>query len=522
MRNGHRRSHDAMPPLTMREAGKHAKHGRNGGGAMQKSIKRNMMMNIILTASDFIFPLIAYGYAARVLGAEGTGKVAFAQSITQYFLQLAMLGIPVYGLRECAKVRDDRERLSHTVRELLAMNLVSATAAYLTLGAAILAVPKLSRYGKLLAVVSSCIFLNAVGMEWLYQALEEYSYITIRSIAFKIASAGLTFALVRSSGDYSIYAFTMVFASSAGYAWNFVRARRYVSLEKNGHLDIRKHLKPVLTMFAASAAITIYANFDISMLGFIGSEHEVGLYSAALKVKSAILAVFSAVTSVLTPGMARCFQRKDMKELSRLAEISLRASMVLALPLAAFAAIFAEDVLLFACGDGFLGASSTLRVLMACIALLILTNVFGNQLLVSTGNERTYSQSVIVGLFINICLNCLMIPAFGAAGAAAATLVTELWNVFWMGRRVKEYAATLLKRINFRQYLVPLLASSFAGLLARGCVREPGVFWRLASGAAAMFGIYGGMLLIIKEPLASEQACAVMDKLGQFVGKRRG
>ena len=82
---------------------------------MSKSIKKNFIMNIILTMSNFIFPLITFPYVSRVLLPSGTGKVAFATSVISYFSMFAQLGIPTYGIRACAQVRDDRNKLSKVI-----------------------------------------------------------------------------------------------------------------------------------------------------------------------------------------------------------------------------------------------------------------------------------------------------------------------------------------------------------------------------------------------------------------------
>ena len=64
----------------------------------EPSIKRNFMMNIILTMSSFVFPLITFPYISRVLLPVGTGKIAFATSVVNYFNMFAQLGIPTYGI----------------------------------------------------------------------------------------------------------------------------------------------------------------------------------------------------------------------------------------------------------------------------------------------------------------------------------------------------------------------------------------------------------------------------------------
>ena len=51
----------------------------------QKTIKKNFIMNIILTMSSLIFPLITFPYVSRILLPVGTGKVSFAISVITYF-----------------------------------------------------------------------------------------------------------------------------------------------------------------------------------------------------------------------------------------------------------------------------------------------------------------------------------------------------------------------------------------------------------------------------------------------------
>ena len=87
------------------------------------SIKKNMIMNAILTMSRFLFPLISFPYAARVIKKTGTGKVDFAAAVITYFAMFAQLGIPDYGVKAVAKVRDDKEKLTRVVHELLMINI---------------------------------------------------------------------------------------------------------------------------------------------------------------------------------------------------------------------------------------------------------------------------------------------------------------------------------------------------------------------------------------------------------------
>ena len=44
--------------------------------AVQASLGKNFIMNILLAASSLIFPLITYPYVSRILLPDGTGRVA--------------------------------------------------------------------------------------------------------------------------------------------------------------------------------------------------------------------------------------------------------------------------------------------------------------------------------------------------------------------------------------------------------------------------------------------------------------
>ena len=139
----------------------------------QKSLAINFIMNAILTMSSFIFPLITFPYVSRLLLPEGTGKVSFATSVVSYFAMFGQLGIPVYGIRACAIVRDDKEKLSRTVHELFFINLIMSFISYGILLVGIVNVPRLWQDKELFLIISLTIIFNMVGMEWLYKALEK-------------------------------------------------------------------------------------------------------------------------------------------------------------------------------------------------------------------------------------------------------------------------------------------------------------------------------------------------------------
>ena len=198
----------------------------------ERSVKFNFIMNFIFSVSQFLFPMITFPYVSRVLRPEGNGSIAFATSVISYFTMIAMLGIPTYGIRACAQVRDDKEKLSRTVHELLAINFVMSLVCYIAFGISMFTVERFQRDKLLLIISSAAILLNVIGVSWLYAALEQYAYITVVAILFKVIAIGMMFMFVHTKDDYIIYGAITMFASGGSYILNFLRLRKFIYLRR--------------------------------------------------------------------------------------------------------------------------------------------------------------------------------------------------------------------------------------------------------------------------------------------------
>lgn len=466
----------------------------------QKSIKKNIIMNSILFVSNSIFPIISYSYASRILLPSGIGKVSFVDSIFAYFILLSGLGIPAYGRREVAKVRDNKKELSQLMHELMLIILVTTLVSYLLLFLSIEFIPKLNQYKLLFIIMGIEIFLSRTGVEWFYQGLEEYSYITIRSIIFKCISLVLLFTFVKSEQDIYIYAFIHVFTINASNICNLINIRKYIDFKRAENYDFIRHCKPVIVLFAASLAITVYGHCDITMLGFISSDYEVGLYNTALKIKSIVIAASTALTSVLVPRIAFFFSNKNEKGIIDILSFSIKTSLLVSIPLCIFCIFFGKSIINGLSGEEYLSASNTLHILMFCSVAQIVTYLCGAQILIPMGLEKCYSQSVTIGLFINILLNSVLIPTYGAWGAALGTLITEIWNVIWMANGCKKVLKDVLPNVRFIQYILPLIVSSVLSLWLKPLLtNNMNDRYAVILLATVFWGSYYLILLVLKE-----------------------
>ena len=311
-----------------------------------RSVKFNLIMNAILTLSGFIFPLITFPYVSRILLPEGTGKVDFATSVISYFSLFATLGVPTYGIRACAKVRDNKTELSRVVQELLIINLSLTLVVYIMYIWAVINVDRMNSDKTLFIVMGSSILFTTLGVEWMYKGLEQYSYITIRSVLFKFAALILMFLFVHRKEDYIIYGGITIFAGVGSNFLNFINLKKYIYLRPVRLYDFKRHVKPVIIFFAMSVATTIYTNLDKVMLGFMTTDIEVGYYGAAVKIKMILATIVSSLGPVLLPRATYYIEHDKTKEFKEIVKKSIRFVWVLSVPVTTYFILFSKESIL--------------------------------------------------------------------------------------------------------------------------------------------------------------------------------
>lgn len=480
----------------MREEETVLKNGRS------HSIVRNFIMNALLTMSTILFPLITFPYASRVLLPEGIGKVSLATSVITYFSRFAQLGIPTYGIRACARVRDDREKLSRTAHELLLINLIMTAIAYVVLFAALTFVPRLREERTLYFLMSVTILLTSLGMEWLYKALEQYSYITVRSIIFKVVALAALFLLVHSREDYVIYGGITVLAASASNLCNFLNAHKYIDMKPLGGYRIAQHIRPALIFFSMVGATMIYTNLDTVMLGFMKTDVDVGYYNAAMKVKTTLVSLVTSLGAVLLPRLSYYIEHDMREEFDRISKKSIGFIFWIAPALTLYFILFAGESIRFLSGPEYASAAVPMQILMLTLPLVGLTHLLGLQILVPQGKEKAVLYSYLAGALVDLVLNAMLIPGYASTGAAIGTLAAEFAVLLVQMAALKGSLGKLLRSVRYGKFAVALI------LGAAGCIwvkqLQLEAFAALVISAICFFGIYFATLLVMRESLTVE------------------
>ena len=466
-----------------------------------KSIKYNLAMNILLKISQVIFPLITLPYVTRVLGAVNNGKIAFVSSIISYFSIFAQLGIPTYGIRICAQCRDDREKLSKTVQEIIFINAFAVIISYVALLISYLSSEKLKSDPILLFVFSTSIILTSFGMDWFYQAIEQYQYITVRNMFFKFLSLILLFFFIHNPNDYILYGAISVLSAAGSNILNIWNSRKYLNFKRYHDYKLHFHLKPILTFFALSISVSIYTNMDTVMLGFLSNDIQVAYYNLATKIKQVLAQMISALGPVILPRVSYYLSKGDKESFNELIRKSFRVVIIVSLPITIYFFVMASQTIFILGGNEYKDAIGCMRIIMLALLPLGIGNIACMQILAPMGREKYTMYSTICGAFINLVTNIILIPDYGASGAAFATVLTEIIVACIQVYYARDVLIKIIKNESYGNIIISCLCSGFILFIIRTYIFSETAILQILITFLIFMTMYICFLLILKERL---------------------
>lgn len=390
------------------------------------SVKFNAVMNTMLTASNMLIGVITIPYITRTLSVEGYGNVTFAQNISQWLSALCLVGIPTYGVRECARARDDPRKLASVVRELLAIITVCTLTVLACFALAIAFVPRLRGLATLMCMFLVSTLLLSFGVEWFFQAMEEYEYITIRSVAFKVLSFIAMLLLVRADGDYLIYGAITAFVTCGNNVLNLIRLARMIDLQEPTPLHIRHHIKPLTSFAVQSISTSIYLFFDSILLGMLFSDNvQVGFYQLASKLKGVCWSVVNAIVGVLVPRLSY-YAKHSVVQYRELTGKGFGIIGNLCLGLCCYLVVEAQPLTIWVSTEKYLDAVTPVRIIGLVSLFSCMSTFLASCILTPLDREDKLAIANMVGVPISLVGNLLLDVRFGATGAALSMLAAEI------------------------------------------------------------------------------------------------
>ncbi|MCR4762288.1 MAG: flippase, partial [Lachnospiraceae bacterium] len=414
--------------------------------------------------------IITYSYVSRILEADGIGRISFAKSIIGIFAMISMLGIRYYGIRECAKRRDDRRELSRIFSELLVLNLIFTFFAYVFLAVFLCLSAKADGYRTEIGLYGITILLSVLSIEWMFVAVEDYRYLAVRSIVIQFASLLAVFLLVHRKEDLSLYILIQVISAGLANLSGLMYVKKYTGFQMPRLSGLCVHMRPILSLFLVTMFIQIFTEMDTVMLGYLSDDTEVGLYSSAYKISAVLCSFISAVTTVILPRMAYVLQNEDETKAHDLLKKAVQFILMVGIPISAGSCIFSRNFVLILSGKGFINAVPSAMILSFRTLLSPVNGMLLMHYLIPRNKEREAIIITMVTALFNIIVNMALIPLLGARGAAISTVCSEITEMICLFVFVRKYLD--MKNIFGKgyQYLLCVIPVVIVSLGAAGLI----------------------------------------------------
>lgn len=448
------------------------------------SLKKNFLYNAILTVSGYIFPLMVYPYVSRVLGVENIGACNFVDSIVDYFTILSMMGMNTVGIREIAKCKNDRAELDKTFSELFSLNTIMTVLAVAVLLIAVFTVPKFQAYRELLYIGVGKLFFNYMLINWFFQGLEDFKYITARYIVVKMLFVASVFLFVRTKQDVLVYYLLIALTWAVNGIINFFYARKFVSFHFTIHIR-RTLVSSFFIMGVYWIMNSMYTTFNVAFLGFVTNDTEVGYYTTANKILTIIIAVFTTLTTILIPKMSQMLKnakanRESLQDLlGKIFEILNSFSI----PLIFFVVVFCPEIIHVVAGKGYEGAIAPLCIMSPLFFLIGCDQILVLQLLMPMGHDKEILRNSVLAAIVGVVGNIILVLPFGKLGSSiimiAAELTVLITSYYCLQKSVTfrfplimtaKYLAASLPIIFIAHVVKNGLENPFASLLVGACI----------------------------------------------------
>ncbi len=408
------------------------------------NLKKNFIYNFLLTSSNLLFPLLTFPYLSRILGAEGLGICNFIMSYGQNYMIIAALGMPVYATREIAKIGNDKIKRSKLFFELLSIHLIFTLLLLIIYIFTIFLYSDFKNYKELALLGGSMILLNVFAIEWLFTGINNFKYITLRSLIVRALSIIAIFLFVKKKDDFTIYFIILVCTVfcivliDIYYARNFISGKIILTFK-----GISYHLKPIFILGIYMVLTSIYSVLPTTLLGFLSTKSSVGYYYGANRIIRMIISVFAALITVMIPRLNLVLEENGKREYLLLVNKSLNVVISFGIPITFFVFLLADPIVMLLAGKNFINSILIIRVMAPIILIVAFAQIFVLLILSIHRKDKNMVTLSVVGMIISLFINLIFIPHFAEKATAFSQLIAELLVTlvaFFLAKKVLDFS----------------------------------------------------------------------------------
>jgi len=366
---------------------------------------------------------LAIAYLARVLGSDGFGMINFAQAILAYLMVSCTLGLDVFGTREIAANHKIKKELF--IGNLLALRVGLALMSLLGLGIFILAINKPALEKEVMFAYGLYILPFVFYLGWVFCGIERMEYIGIAAVLSRLAFLATVVVLIKDPGNVIFVPYLWFTAAVVESLFLIFSYPKFGSIKFNVHLpEWKLFIKDSAWIGISVILLQIYSNFNMVMLGFMKTNQDVGLYSAAHKLILFMVAIGSFYNNSIFPVISRYAKESKLK-LKKFIHKNITFIGIGGVALWILLFMFARQIIVLAYGDGYQGSVLAFQILSLTIVIGII-RLICISVLIASNRIRESLWGVGIGCGINVTLSFLLIPRYGIVGAAIATVIGEI------------------------------------------------------------------------------------------------
>lgn len=420
------------------------------------SAKKNFVFQIFYQVVILVLPLIVSPYLTRTMGSTSLGIYTYTYSIAYYFVAFAMLGINRHGQRIIAQRRGDMVSLRKTFWSLYCIHFIAsllALAAYLIYVFAICASDV-----KIALVQIIYVFSAALDITWLFYGLEKFRIVAVRNAIVKLLETACIFLFVKSPSDVGIYTLIMAASVCLGQLVMMPQVVAAIPPIRFSGADMKEHIRPLFTLFAAVIAVTLYTVIDKTLLGIMATKDDVAFYEYSDKIVKIPRTFIGVIGTVLFPRACRYAAEKDFKKLDQNFNYCLIVTCFIG-----FAACFglsavAETFAIVYYGEAFAICGDVMISMCPIILIIGFGETVRQSYIYPLKMDSTMVRILSVNAVTNLILSALLIPVMGIYGAVVGTIGAETVGLvaeMWVCR----------KHLSFKDFFATVIPFAVAGAI---------------------------------------------------------
>ncbi|AJJ10901.1 polysaccharide biosynthesis family protein [Yersinia rohdei] len=389
-------------------------------------LRRNIFSLFILQGSNYIITFLTLPYLTRVLGVEGFGVYSLTLSIAQYFVIFIDFGFNLSASKRIAEHQNEPEYISRVFFETLFAKSILCLISIL--GIVLFAFVSSFSIIRSELIYTVLMLIGTVLMPiWFFQGIEKLSVITKLMVISRLALLPLFFIFVRSDADIKL---AIIIQSSlsllAGIiAIIYIYKQKLIQIVNFSSLKISHTLKDSLPIFCATLSNSLYTMSTTIIIGIFSSVYEVSIFTAADRMKGAILGVFLILGNAFYPRINALLVNNKEQAYALIRKIFYWQT-ALCLFIILFVVVFSKLITKIMFGEEYSEVAPLLILFSPVYFLILQSAALGNYILLPHGHKKAYTILPIASAIIHIPLCAYLASKYGAWGGIVSIVTVEV------------------------------------------------------------------------------------------------